>query len=75
MVKYWSTSQSVVALSSGEAELYALNKCRASALGLQSLLGEMGVPMSLQALCHCVIHQLAERLYIEQVLADVDTSM
>ena len=45
MVKSWSTSQSVVALSTGEAELYGLNKCGASALGLQSILGDPGISL------------------------------
>ena len=43
MVKSWSTSQTVVALSTGEAELYALNKCGAQGLGLQSLMADLGL--------------------------------
>ena len=48
MVKSWSTSQTVVALSTGEAELYALNKCGASALGLQSLLVDLGIQLDVR---------------------------
>ena len=39
----WSSTQSVIALSTGEAELYAINKAAASALGAQSLLTDLGV--------------------------------
>ena len=48
MVKSWSTSQSVIALSTGEAELYALNKCGAQALGLQSLLQDLGINLDVR---------------------------
>ena len=48
MVKSWSTSQSVIALSTGEAELYGLNKCGASALGLQSLLEDFGISLDIR---------------------------
>ena len=37
VVKSWSSTQSVIALSTGEAELYALNKTAAQSLGLLSL--------------------------------------
>ena len=42
LVKSWSTTQTLVALSSGEAELYALVKASAEGLGLQSLLADIG---------------------------------
>ena len=42
LVKSWSSSQPVVALSSGEAELYALIKTATQAKGLCSLLGDFG---------------------------------
>ena len=48
MVKSWSTSQTVVALSTGEAELYALNKCAAQGLGLQSLMADLGVHLDVR---------------------------
>ena len=42
-VKSWSSTQSTIALSTGEAERYAINKSAATALGLQSLLSDRGV--------------------------------
>ena len=48
VVKSWSTSQTVVALSTGKAELYGLNRCGASALGLQSLLGDLGISLDVR---------------------------
>ena len=48
LVKSWSSTQSVIALSTGEAELYALNKTAAQSLGLQSLLADMGIDLSVR---------------------------
>ena len=45
MIKSWSTTQATVALSSGEAELYALAKGASQSLGLVALAGDMGVDM------------------------------
>ena len=42
-VKNWSSTQTVVALSAGEAELYAINKAAASGLGAQSILSDLGM--------------------------------
>ena len=42
MVKSWSSSQTVIALSTGEAELYALNVGTAHTPGLQSMLNDLG---------------------------------
>ena len=42
LIKSWATSQPVVALSSGETELYALVKAAAQAKGHSSLLGDFG---------------------------------
>ena len=42
LVKSWSTTQPVIALSSGEAELYAIVKIATQAKGLGSLLGDYG---------------------------------
>ena len=47
LVKSWSSNQHVVALSSGEAELYALTKGAAQTLGMVSMGKDMGE--SLQA--------------------------
>ena len=48
LVKSWSSTQSVIALSTGEAELYALNKAAAQSMGLQSLLADMGIDLSIR---------------------------
>ena len=42
LIKSWSTTQSVIALSSGEAELYALVKGAAEATGLISMMADFG---------------------------------
>ena len=42
VVKTWSSTQATVAQSSGEAEYYALVKAACEALGVQSLLRDMG---------------------------------
>ena len=47
-VKSWSTTQTLVALSSGEAELYGLVKASAEGLGLQSLLADIGFKVYLR---------------------------
>ena len=48
VVKSWSSSQSIIALSTGEAELYALNKASATAMGLKSLLADLGVYLEIK---------------------------
>jgi hypothetical protein len=45
VIKTWSTTQSIIALSSGEAELYALVKGASQSLGLVSLAGDFGREM------------------------------
>ena len=50
VLKSWSISQSVVALSVGEAEYYAMTKCAANGLGLQSLMTNLGVDAKLRIL-------------------------
>ena len=42
-MKTWSTTQSVIALSSGEAEYYALVKAGSQLLGMQALLIDLGI--------------------------------
>ena len=44
-VKSWSSTQSTLALSSGEAESYALVKTAAEALGVQALAADLGWSM------------------------------
>eukprot|EP00974_Lingulodinium_polyedra_P095560 9261497-Lingulodinium_polyedra.AAC.1 len=43
VVKTWSKSQGSISLSSGEAEYYALVKGSAEALGMKSLMADMGI--------------------------------
>ena len=43
MIKTWSSTQNVIALSSGEAEYYGLVKAGAQSLGSKGMLKEMGV--------------------------------
>ena len=45
-LKSWSSTQATVALSSAEAELYALTKGTAQGLGLVSLMADFGVAIS-----------------------------
>ena len=42
-VKSWSSTQTVIVLSTGEAELYAINKAAASGIGAQSILSDLGM--------------------------------
>ena len=43
VVKTWSSNQSVIALSSGEAEYYALVKGASQGIGIRNILGDIGV--------------------------------
>ena len=45
MVTSWSKTQALVALSSGESELYATLKASAEALGIISMLADFGMTM------------------------------
>ena len=47
LLKSWSKEQSHIALSSGEAELYASNKGAVEGLGLKSLAADMGIDVEL----------------------------
>ena len=47
-VKCWSVTQAVLALSSGEAEFYALVKTASQGLGLRAMLDDLGVGMKLK---------------------------
>ena len=42
-IKHWSTTQSVIALSSGEAEYYGCVRAGSIAIGVQSMLNDLGV--------------------------------
>ena len=48
LIKSWSLTQSVVALSSGEAEFYSLVKGSSNSLGLQAMIRELGIDLTLQ---------------------------
>ena len=50
MIKSWSTTQAVVALSSGEAELYGIVKGSSEGIGAQSLLKDLGIETRLRVL-------------------------
>ena len=50
MVKGWSTTQGVIALSSGEAEYYGIVKGSSVGMGVQSVLRDLGVNVKLQVL-------------------------
>ena len=43
LVKHWASTQKVVTLSSGEAELYGVVKGATEALGLRSLAQDIGM--------------------------------
>ncbi len=43
LIKSWSTAQSTIALSSGEAEFYALVEGASRSLGVQALMEDMGM--------------------------------
>ena len=47
MIKSWSSTQSVIALSSGEAEYYGIVKGASVGLGLQSVLKDFGITSSI----------------------------
>ena len=47
LLKAWSKEQCHIAMSSGEAELYASNKAAAEGLGLKSLAADMGIKVDI----------------------------
>ena len=50
MIKEWSMTQGVIALSSGEAEYYGIVKGSSVGMGVQSVIRDMGVHYKLQVL-------------------------
>ena len=48
-LRTWSSTQAVVAMSSGEAEFYAVVRCVCALLGLQGLLRDLGMPMTIHS--------------------------
>ena len=55
MLKTWSSTPATVALSSAEAEFYALTKGAAQALGLMTLLADLGVEVQAAVHTHAAI--------------------
>ena len=49
-LKHWSTTQSTIALSSGEAELSGICKGASTALGLQALALDLGIKLRIEIL-------------------------
>ena len=49
-VKSWSSTQSLIALSSGEAEYYGVVKGASVGLGVQAMLRDLGFELSLEVL-------------------------
>ncbi len=47
MTKHWSSQQGVIALSSGEAEYYAIFKGSTIAIGIQSMYKDVGVELGI----------------------------
>ena len=48
LVRHWSVTQKVLALSSGEAELYGVVKGASEVMGLQSLAADLGIAVDIQ---------------------------
>ena len=48
MIKSWSVTQSVISLSSGEAEYYSLVKGASMGLGVQGICSDLGVRLKLK---------------------------
>ena len=48
LIKSWSSTQSLTALSSGEAEYYGVVKAAGTGLGYQALLADLGVKLHLR---------------------------
>ena len=48
--EYWAKSQHVIALSSGEAELYACVKASSEAMGLKAVMKDMGMDVKVKVL-------------------------
>ena len=46
VIKSWSTNQSAIALSSGEAEYYALVKAASVSIGVKTIMEDMGIDLS-----------------------------
>ena len=50
LIKAWSVTQGVIALSSGEAEFYGIVKGSSVGMGIQSVMGDLSIGVKLQVL-------------------------
>ena len=48
IIKSWSTTQTTIALSSGEAEYYGMVKGASIALGIQSMMSDLGITVGIR---------------------------
>jgi hypothetical protein len=48
IIRGWSNTQGVIALSSGEAEFYGIVKGAAMAMGMRAIIADMGINMSIE---------------------------
>eukprot|EP00973_Karenia_brevis_P047469 6590130-Karenia_brevis.AAC.1 len=51
LIKSWASTQNVIALSSGEAELYALTKAASQTLGLVTMANDFGEKLQARVKC------------------------
>ena len=49
-IKSWSSTQAIIATSSGEAEYYGIVKASSTGLGIKSMMQDLGIHMSLEVL-------------------------
>ena len=54
IVKHYSTTQTTISLSSGEAELHGIAKAASHAIGIRSLFEDLGYCLSLEVLSDAV---------------------
>ena len=87
-LKHWSTTQSTIALSSGEAELGGLCKGAANAIGMRAIARDLGIDLELKLLSDAtaalgisrrlgvgkIRHLDTSLLWIQQRLRDKDLS-
>lgn len=43
VIKHWSNTQTIISISSGEAEYYGCVRAASSALGMKSPMGDLGI--------------------------------
>ena len=67
MIKSWSTTQSIIALSSAEAEYYAMVDASARGLGFKSLFKDLGIELDVVVESVFVVVVLVEVVVVEVV--------